>query len=79
MIKKIALRIIAFYQRFLNFRNPLVKFLFLTDSACRFRPTCSQYCYQAVKRYGILKGGFQCAKRVLRCHPFSKGGWDPVE
>lgn len=79
MIKKLFLKTISFYQRFLNFNSPLTKHLLSSSSACRFRPTCSQYCYQAVERYGILKGGFHCLRRVVRCHPLSKGGWDPLK
>ena len=45
---------------------------------CRFTPTCSQYFYKAVSRYGILQGSFLGGKRLLRCHPWSKGGYDPV-
>jgi hypothetical protein len=46
--------------------------------ACRFHPTCSEYAYEAVEKYGIIKGGRLAVWRVLRCNPFSKGGWDPV-
>jgi hypothetical protein len=45
---------------------------------CRFYPSCSHYGYQAVYKYGILKGGLMAAWRVLRCNPFNKGGFDPV-
>lgn len=45
---------------------------------CRFYPTCSQYCYEAIERYGIIKGTFLGFKRVIRCHPFNMGGYDPV-
>ncbi|HEY1263136.1 MAG TPA: membrane protein insertion efficiency factor YidD [Terriglobales bacterium] len=46
--------------------------------ACRYVPTCSEYAMEAVERYGALRGGFKAACRVLRCHPFVKGGYDPV-
>ena len=46
--------------------------------ACRFYPTCSHYAYQAVERYGALRGGWMAAKRLMRCHPFNPGGYDPV-
>lgn len=46
--------------------------------ACRFTPTCSEYAYEAITKYGALKGGFLALKRVLRCNPFCKGGYDPV-
>lgn len=77
-MKKIVLAWISFYQKHLNFSQPWLKTLFLTDAACRFRPTCSQYSYQAIERYGILKGLFLAFKRIIRCHPWSKGGWDPL-
>ena len=45
---------------------------------CRFAPSCSAYASEAVERFGILHGGWMAVKRVLRCHPFHPGGWDPV-
>ncbi|MDY6790675.1 MAG: membrane protein insertion efficiency factor YidD [Thermodesulfobacteriota bacterium] len=45
---------------------------------CRFYPTCSEYTYQAIKRYGLAKGVYLGLKRILRCHPFNPGGIDPV-
>jgi len=47
-------------------------------SACRFTPTCSEYASEAVSKYGAIRGVWLSAKRVLRCQPFSKGGFDPV-
>ncbi|HOO60976.1 MAG TPA: membrane protein insertion efficiency factor YidD [Bacillota bacterium] len=46
---------------------------------CRYLPTCSQYCLEAITKYGFLKGGLMGAWRILRCNPFSKGGYDPVK
>jgi len=46
--------------------------------SCRFQPTCSEYAYEAIEKYGIIKGGRLASWRVLRCNPFGKGGWDPV-
>ncbi len=46
---------------------------------CRFQPTCSEYTYQAIEKYGIIKGGLMGSWRILRCNPFSKGGEDPVK
>lgn len=46
--------------------------------ACRFFPTCSEYALEAIERYGALKGGWMAFWRILRCNPFSRGGYDPV-
>jgi putative membrane protein insertion efficiency factor len=46
--------------------------------SCRYLPTCSEYAIEAVERHGVLRGGLKAAWRVLRCHPFVKGGYDPV-
>lgn len=46
--------------------------------SCRFEPSCSHYGYEAIAKYGVLKGGWLAIKRVSRCHPFNPGGYDPV-
>jgi uncharacterized protein len=68
-VKTLALASIRFYKRFLS---PLL------PSACRFEPTCSVYTYQAIEKYGVIKGSWMGAKRIARCHPFNPGGYDPV-
>jgi len=68
MIKSLVLLLIRFYQKI-----PLSSHL-----ACRFIPTCSEYSYQAIKKYGIMRGGLKGIKRFLHCHHFNKGGYDPV-
>ena len=68
-MKKILLALIKFYKAAIS--------PYLPD-ACRFTPTCSEYAMQAIEKYGALKGGFMAFKRILRCNPFCKGGYDPV-
>ncbi|MDO8490819.1 MAG: membrane protein insertion efficiency factor YidD [Dehalococcoidia bacterium] len=68
-MKWIALGVIRFYQLTLSR---------LTPSSCRFVPTCSQYGYEAIGKFGLRKGGWLAIRRISRCHPWSKGGLDPV-
>ena len=69
-MKRVFLSLIRFYQRHISPVFP---------ARCRFRPTCSAYAYEAVTKYGALKGGYLALRRFLRCHPFYKGNWyDPV-
>jgi hypothetical protein len=50
----------------------------LFPPSCRYVPTCSEYAMEAVERYGVRRGGYMAIARILRCHPFVKGGYDPV-
>jgi uncharacterized protein len=68
-MKTITLAIIRFYQKFIS---PLL------PPSCRFTPSCSHYGYEAIQKYGFIKGGWLAIKRIGRCHPFSPGGYDPV-
>jgi putative membrane protein insertion efficiency factor len=68
-MKTLALAAIRFYKRFISPALP---------SACIYEPTCSVYTYQAVEKYGVIKGTWMGIKRIGRCHPFHKGGYDPV-
>ena len=66
---RFLLGIIGIYQKLLS---PVL------PRSCRFYPTCSEYAYQAIKKYGILKGIGKSTIRVLKCNPFHPGGYDPV-
>lgn len=78
MLKKLALKSIRFYQKYLS----LDQSIFLGKAGlkvCRFEPYCSEYTYQAIDKYGLIKGSILGCWRILRCNPFSKGGYDPVK
>lgn len=77
-MKRTILACIHFYQKTGFFHKPILRTLFMTDTICRFTPTCSAYTYEAVEKYGSLKGLFLGLKRIIRCHPWSKGGYDPL-
>ncbi len=77
-MKKIVLKLIRFYQKTVFFKNPILKALYLSDASCRFKPTCSQYSYEAIEKYGIINGCWLALKRIIRCHPWNKGGKDLV-
>lgn len=77
MLKLLLLKLIRFYQKWLSLdQGKYLKKLGI--KVCRYDPYCSEYTYQAVDKYGIIKGGIMGAYRILRCNPFSKGGNDPV-
>ena len=69
--------VIRGYQRTLSFDHGPLRRLF-PRGFCRFHPTCSQYAIDAIGRYGPLRGSLKATWRILRCNPFSKGGYDPV-
>lgn len=68
-MKYFFILLIKFYQWFIS---PILK------KNCRFQPTCSSYMIQAIEKYGSIKGIFLGLKRLLKCHPFHKGGYDPI-
>lgn len=68
-MKGVILLFILFYQKVISPIKP---------RTCRYYPTCSQYTYQAIEKFGLMKGLYYGVKRILRCHPFSKGGYDPI-
>ena len=68
-MKRVLLALVRFYRRAISpFRPP----------CCRYTPTCSQDALEAIEKYGALKGGWMAFRRILRCNPFHKGGYDPV-
>ena len=68
-VRIVATLPLRFYRRFLSPLKPPM---------CRFSPTCSQYAIEAIERHGIFRGSFYATWRILRCHPFCEGGYDPV-
>ncbi|HEY7337052.1 MAG TPA: membrane protein insertion efficiency factor YidD [Bryobacteraceae bacterium] len=66
---QLALKILRIYKRWISPMLP---------SACRFYPTCSEYMMEAIEKHGVLRGAGLGARRLLRCHPFCEGGFDPV-
>ncbi len=68
-MKGVILLFILFYQKVISPIKP---------RTCRFYPTCSKYTYQAIEKFGLMKGLYYGMKRIFRCHPFSKGGYDPI-
>ena len=69
-MKKILIGLIKFYKKYLSGLK--------TAPTCKYFPTCSEYGLEAIEKYGALKGGRLTVWRILRCNPFSKGGYDPV-
>lgn len=68
-MKRVMIEIIRFYRKFISPCFP---------PCCRYTPTCSQYALEAIEKYGAVKGGWMAFKRILRCNPFHRGGYDPV-
>ncbi|MDR2900807.1 MAG: membrane protein insertion efficiency factor YidD [Treponema sp.] len=68
-LKSLLLLLIRFYQQAVSPHFP---------PSCKYVPTCSAYAYEALQKHGFLKGTYLAIKRILRCHPFRKGGYDPV-
>ena len=69
-MKKVMIAMVRFYRKYLS---PMKKY-----PTCIYTPTCSQYAVEAIEKYGALKGSYLTTKRILRCNPFAKGGYDPV-
>ena len=69
VVTALALRLLRWYKTAVSPMLP---------PACRYTPTCSEYATEAIERYGLLRGGFISTRRLLSCHPFARGGYDPV-
>jgi len=77
-MRKVLLFLIRLYQRTLSFdHGPMRKFV--NHGFCRFSPSCSQYTYEAIEKYGSIKGSWLGACRICRCNPWNPGGYDPVK
>ena len=72
-MRKMLIRMIEWYQKHIS------TWLASKQINCKYYPTCSEYTKQAINKYGVLKGIFLGGKRILRCNPFSKGGYDPLK
>ena len=72
-MKKVLIKIIEWYQRNIS------SYLDYKNVKCKFYPTCSEYTKQAIEKYGVFKGTWLGIKRILKCNPFSKGGFDPLK
>jgi putative membrane protein insertion efficiency factor len=68
-MKRLLISVVRFYQKAISPHLP---------ASCRYHPTCSQYALTALTRFGALRGSWMAIKRILRCNPFSRGGYDPV-
>lgn len=72
-MKKISIYFLTLYKKYISpiFREE--------GYCCKYYPTCSEYAKQAIEKYGFIKGSFYSIKRILKCNPFSKGGYDPLK
>jgi putative membrane protein insertion efficiency factor len=78
VIRKIILKAIRIYQKTLSLDHGLFSFA-KGSCGCRFYPSCSQYAYEAIEKYGPRRGAYLGLRRLLRCNPFSRGGNDPLK
>ncbi len=76
--RRLAVSVIKIYQKTISFDHGLLK-IFYPHGFCRFTPSCSEYGVQAIQKYGVFRGGLMASWRILRCNPWSRGGYDPVK
>lgn len=72
-MKKIFIWLLKIYKKFIS------PFFYALGVRCKYAPTCSEYMMQAIQKYGVIKGIYLGLKRLVRCNPFSKGGYDPLK
>ena len=70
--------VLKIYQKIFSFDHGILK-VFYPFGFCRFYPTCSEYSIQSIEKYGLIRGAIKTIKRIGRCHPWSRGGYDPVK
>lgn len=78
-MKQFALSLIKLYQKSNAIKFLLFPLFIFDASTCKFQPTCSRYTYEAIEKHGVFKGIGMGARRIGRCHPWSRGGFDPVK
>lgn len=77
LVRDLLLGTIKIYQKTISPDHGILSYRF-PFGVCKYSPTCSEYAYQSIKQYGVIKGVLLAIKRVLRCNPFAHGGYDPV-
>ena len=78
-MKKICIYFIIFSLIYQRYQKHISKFFVAKNIRCKYYPTCSEYTKQAIEKYGVLRGCMLGGKRILKCNPFSKGGYDPLK